>query len=312
MSKSSLSRRKRRIDQKQSGEQQKKSSLSNYEIRKQQMKDKCGIWWLASYPKSGNTWVRYMLALYFGRESQTINDMDVVRDDIRHSDTQTVCSKPCNMLTDEESLLLRPAMLHTRIALHRSSYPLILKTHNRCDIFPEYMFVPWLVFGAIYIVRDPRDVVISLAAHTGQTIDQAIEMLGNETAAVENKDKPVFKHYLSSWSNHVRGWFHQQMSPGITLRYEDMLERPEDTLQTILHFMCIDPIDSAKVERAILKSQFKHMKGYEEISGFNEAGKSGTFFNHGTSGHHKDILTKKQADKILHDHKEVMQDFDYV
>lgn len=313
---------KRRAQQR-SGGRQKKSSSSKYEKYEQensklkkQMENYCGIWWLASFPKSGNTWVRYMLELYYGGLDTTINNMSIVSDDIRAVDTQAVTAKPRNQLGHEECILLRPAMLHHKITMHRRLLPIIVKTHNRIDVHRDYMLVPWLTFGAIYLVRDPRDVAISWAKHMGVTIDDAIDFMNNHEAALENSQSPsTLTSYLGTWSVHTKSWFELQEKPVITVRYEDILEKPFESLMTFLRFINQNQdleIDESRARRAVTQASFPEMQRQEFEGHFREKGKGDAFFNKGTSGHWKETLSKSQVDKIKAHHKEMMETFDYI
>lgn len=308
--------RQRRTDLQRFGAQRKKlqnlTSEESIRQRRESIKKRKGIWWLASYPKSGNTWVRYMLECYFGCSHTTIQNMTWIRDDIRHADYQSITARPCDKLSDQEHLLLRPAMLHKRLVEHFDTRPFILKTHNRMDAHPEYVAPPWLTFGGIYLIRDPRDVVVSMSKHNGTTINETINQLNNENSAIQDVSKPRFKHYLGTWSMHVNSWLTQDYNAVIGLKYEEILINPSAALIEILKFIDIE-IDEDEVDRVVKQATFSNMKKQEDERGFNEAGdKQEKFFNKGKQGTWKDILTDKQEKKIVEDHQEVMKRFDYI
>lgn len=305
MSKSSSSRRKLHGQPPFGGQQKKSSNLTNQKIVRR------GIWWLASFPKSGNTWARYMLESYYGTERTKIQNMQWIRDDIRHADYQTLCAKPCADLTDQEHLLLRPAMLHKKLVEHFDSKPIILKTHNCLFAHPEYIAPPWLTFGAIYIMRDPRDVCISMSKHNGTTIDATIHQMQNENAAIEMTGQPRFRHYLNTWSNHVMSWLDQDRIPVCGIRYEDILENPTGGLIAILDFIKIEK-DMEHIKRAVEQSRFENMKSQEAKLGFKETGnKQSAFFNQGKAGVWKDKLSEKQVKEIERKHGAVMERYGY-
>jgi len=261
--------------------------------------------WIASYPKSGNTWARNLINAYASNELD-INNVRIGLNDTSVGAYQASTLNPINTLDAGIIACLRYAALVNLQSIMNYS-PKIIKTHNArvqvdgIDLIPDMMSD-----DSVYIVRDPRDVVISFSEHMGLSIDDAIDMMDNSLSCLPHRETHI-ETYLTTWSNHVTTW----RDKATLLRYEDMLEDPVDALSTILKVFRLD-IDENRVQRAVDLCSFERMKSQEEKNGFREASfKSKRFFNRGTSGHWKEILKKDQVDKIEKAHGEVMESLGY-
>src|SRR5262249_20448031 len=142
------------------------------------------IIWLASYPKSGNTWLRAFLHNFLRNpaEAYDLNRMDEFSlGDSAGMYYQKFLRKPIKEMTDEEIMILRPKVqeMHTRV----SPDNVFIKTHNA---LVEYLDRPLISMeqtaGAVYVVRNPLDVVLSHADHYGQTVDGSIDIMNSENA----------------------------------------------------------------------------------------------------------------------------------
>ena len=165
------------------------------------------IIWLASYPKSGNTWMRALLANYIMNREEPVKLAEL--NDFTLSDTiqgfyTKVTGKPIEKITLEESVAIRPTVL--RLIANSKPHDHFVKTHTQ-PAFPNgaQLIDPSVSLGAIYIVRNPCDLVFSYAEHFGMSVDLAIRDLGDaENTTVSPHDQIV--SYLGSWSGHVTSW----------------------------------------------------------------------------------------------------------
>lgn len=267
------------------------------------------IGWIASYPKSGNTWMRALIEAWHLGEVD-INDMRISSGDNDPYPYQIVAPVPIAELPIEEKLMLRPAaLLHMAKIYHRR--PLLLKTHHAnirtcgVDLIPP----PATEWG-IYLVRDPRDLVISLADNMGLTLDDAIERMERENWTIGRNDKPP--HVLTDWSNHVTSWTDAEEFRVCTVRYEDMVIDPAGTFAQVLGFLNWRGTRE-KLIGAVEQAAFDKLWRQEESRGFKEGSpKAQRFFRHGTAGHWENILTPRQAARIESAHVDVMRRFGYL
>lgn len=265
------------------------------------------ICWLASYPKSGNTWMRLLLSAY-DSGAVNINQIDGSAGDKYSYFWHAASYKDIEDLSEPEVACLRPAALSHMLAATNGD-PLVVKTHNwnaAVDDIP--LIPPSLTKCAVYIVRDPRDIIPSLASHYEITFDRAIEMMADGTHTSSDK---VIKHYVSTWSNHVGSWLSELPYPIALVKYEHLLEHTEDVFATVLHFMGHNP-DPAKVKQAVKACSFDAVRRQEQSDGFKEAKGKEMFFRRGKAGCWKDDLSKEQVARVEKDHGAAMHGLGYL
>jgi len=270
------------------------------------------IIWIASYPKSGNTWMRAFLhnLLRDPDESYDINKIN----DFSTSDSaidwyQAQNPRPWQEWTAVEVARMRRA---TQLAICRwRPDDTFVKTHNASMVFMGYPLIyPDLTAGAIYVVRNPLDVCISLTHHYGCDIDTAINILADPTIGSKTNDKLVYEVH-KSWSYHVDSWTSQKRPGLAVLRYEDMLADPLRAFGGLVQFMGLKP-PRARLERAIERSSFKALRRQEDEKGFKEKSPfAQKFFREGRAEQWREKLTPVQIDKVVNAHKEQMQKFGY-
>jgi hypothetical protein len=270
------------------------------------------IIWLASYPKSGNTWMRAFLhnLLRDPDESYDINKIT----DFSTSDSSIDWYKVQDNRAWKDWTAVDVARMRRSAQLaicQMKRDDVFVKTHNASVAFLGYPLVHQdLTAGAIYIVRNPLDVCISLAHHYGTDIDTTIGILGDPTIGSKTNDKIVYEVH-KSWSIHVDSWTNP-MRPGLAvLRYEDMLNNPMKSFSGLVRFLGLNP-PRARLERAIERASFKTLRGQEDQKGFKEKSPfAEKFFREGRAGQWREKLTQSQIDRIVEQNKEQMQRFGY-
>jgi hypothetical protein len=274
------------------------------------------IVWLASYPKSGNTWLRAFLANLIADRSTPLapNELrDFTDEEAAPGRFTELAGKPNTALSTDELVALRPDV-HALIA-QRAQGTRLVKTHNLCGTFEGMPLFNWQVTaGAICVVRNPLDVAVSMTHHFGLTIDQAIDRLGDNRVATVN-DAVAVSHIIGSWSTHVGGWADMaRRAPGtvILLRYEDLLEKPTKHFAKAAKLIHLGQ-DRARVERAVKHASFQTIAALEQRDGFVEAVDEKTrFFHKGRANQWRDVLSREQVQRIVDAHREQMQRFKYV
>ena len=271
------------------------------------------IVWLASYPKSGNTWVRAFLQNYISdsHKAADINALDEYFADeskpywySRHTD------RPLEDLALADICQMRETV-HLDIADSRQG-TVIVKTHNLlgdCDGYPLHNMS--VTAGAVYVVRNPLDVVLSISDHFGVSIDEAIGFM-NEDGTATPSDEANVASVLSSWSNHVRTWTHDQGDNLRVVRYEDLLTKPAKAFATIASFLGLGK-DPARLKRAIRHSSFDALRKQEKQSGFVERSpNSRRFFRAGRQNQWRTLLTRQQVETVVEVNREQMRRFKYL
>ena len=268
---------------------------------------------MASWPKSGSTWIRHFLNCYVTHYPLAINAANqYAAGDLHEPAYQSASVRPITELTSTELFYIRPAALMNQLAL-APGRDICLKTHNCRGSYNGIIMCPTpLTRGALYVVRDPRDVVISYAKHSGQGIDEAIGCMNCPTQII--KHPSGLSHYLNTWSMHVRSWLETNEMPNAGwVRYEDMLADTASTFRKILAAVGFPDVNEDALEFALEQTAFEKFKQQEEKESFNERGDSQeVFFNRGTSGHWKEVLSPEQAARIESDHGEVMTQLGYL
>lgn len=272
------------------------------------------IRWIASYPKSGNTWVRLFLMAYENPDGFTIN----ARSPNHTQDTnpvvyQEVSPVPLDQLTEVEGQQLRGAVLVrlSRVAKENTGGPVYLKTHT-CNVSinglawvpPEY------TDKSLYILRDPRDVAVSSSDHFGKDLDDTIADMGNEQFGLARHSGGVTLP-LMTWSMHVQSWLRDLPYDQMAVRYEDLLAEPDRWFQAILNFFQM-PFDRSRFYAALELTSFDALRKAEDKHGFEaKSGKQDRFFRQGRSGAWRDVLTAGQQRRIETDHADAMQQCGY-
>ncbi len=275
------------------------------------------IIWLASYPKSGNTWLRAFLTNCLRYESQPAHINALEGGPIsaaRHLFDEAVGIEASD-LTPDEIECYRPAV-HCYMAASSPS-TLFLKIHDAYTYTAEGVpLVPVdATHGAIYILRNPLDVAVSLAHHSNISLDESIRRMADEAFALANMPSRLhlqLRQKLLSWSTHVLSWVE---APGLrvhSVRYEDMHQRPHHTFMGIVRFAGLSD-DPERVARALERSSFARLQQQEQMYGFREKNpRAPSFFRKGKVGSWREVLTEAQIDRLLHDHAPVMRRFGYL
>lgn len=276
------------------------------------------IVWLASYPKSGNTWFRAFLSALMEEGSVDINNLRTggifsfrrtfdVATDIDSEDLYDVEVK--NMMADA----------YRGVALHRN-YLSFTKVHDAYIYSSEgHPIIPDdVTLCGLYFMRNPLDVAGSLANHMHLSIEEAVSMLNDKNAklAVQkgnlNKDTQLTQ-YLLDWSGHVISWTERPSFPVLVIRYEDMLANTFATFKQALQHIGWD-VAEEDIARAISACNFDNLKKQEDNAGFREktAAKGGKFFRTGKAGNWEKELTPEQVAKITSTHELVMRRYGYL
>jgi len=283
------------------------------------------IFWLASYPKSGNTWTRALLANYYldDETPADINELGSAIASARKS-FDDVAGLRASDLTNDEIDQLRPRLYKVMSDQHRAQRlrdpatgPKFMKVHDAQTRTEggQLLFPKSATAGAIYVVRDPRDVAESFAHHANRSTQRTVGLMGDPTFALADDPKNLslqLQQRLLSWSDHVRSWVDQSELPVVVVRYEDLIADAEATLRRVIEFT-EGSASPERVAKAVRFSAFERMRAQEHNEGFREkAPASPTFFRQGRANGWRESLDPELAARIVRDHGEVMRRFRYL
>jgi aryl sulfotransferase len=285
--------------------------------------------WLASYPKSGNTWMRLLIGCLSLKDGETLDinttaDRSGIASGRGPFDYLTLIDS--GLLTHDEIDRLRPRVYEelARAAEEepqdelRTPPPVrFVKAHDAYTLSP--LGEPLLAGargakGAILIVRDPRDVAPSLANHDRTTIDKAISLMSDfdRTYGGRTDRQPVqFRQKLLDWSGHVASWLDQRDIPVHLVRYEDLKRDTVGPLLAAMRFAAF-PVTPEAAGRAVSLTAFGDLRDQEREQGFAEAPRNGNvFFRRGEAGAWRDELTAEQVARIESAHGTMMARLGY-
>tara|TARA_B100000795_G_C22710506_1_gene403345 strand:+ start:44 stop:889 length:846 start_codon:yes stop_codon:yes gene_type:complete len=279
------------------------------------------IIWLASYPKSGNTWLRSLLASYFFSK-----DGNFQFDLLKYIDQ----FPSYNHFKKYDEKFLNPTdtskyWLREQNKINDDGKIKFFKTHSAlCKIDGNRFTNPQNTLGAIYIIRDPRNVITSLAHHYQLNLEEALEFMKIEKKAIIQKKDQSYVGFtaLFSWIFHQKSWIDNKLYPTLVIRYEDLQDETFSVLKKVIKF--INTItkskklfDREKAKKSIQSCSFEKLKKLESEQGFDEAVisknkiKKINFFNLGKNNDYKKLLDKNLIDRMNEEFKQEIKKYNY-
>ncbi len=256
------------------------------------------IIWISSYPKSGNTYLRSFLASYYFSKDGKFSFEQLSK---IHQFPNMKFSKIKSISKEEAS---KNWVFNQNSFFNKKNLNLV-KTHNCLIPFKGNKFTTKNeTLGAVYIVRDPRNVITSLTHHYSLNYNQAFtHMINKETSLLEKSHE--FDHsnftYLNSWSNHYKSWKNNSMFEVLFIKYEDLQTEKEQVFEKIILFINKLTnrdlkIDETKFSNSLKSTNFSNLKNKELNEGFEESvyskktGKKINFFNLGFNNRWQKLL----------------------
>ena len=279
------------------------------------------IIWIASYPKSGNTWLRSLLSTYYFSKDGKFNFQ--ILNNIKSFPSSSYFEKYSDNFSEPESTA--KYWISEQRSINLDKRIKFLKTHNAlCKIDGHSFTDENNSIGAIHIVRDPRNVLTSLSNHYQIKKSDALEfMLQERKAIVEKKDNRYLGfNPLFSWSIHEKSWSECNKFPVLTIRYEDLQLETFVTFKKVISFISKltnkkNSFKREKAKKTISSCEFNKLKKLENEVGFNEAisskltGEKIKFFNLGKDNDYKKLLGKDLIEKMNSLFKEQIKKYEY-
>ena len=278
------------------------------------------IIWLASYPKSGNTLMRSILSSYFyskdgNFEFKNLNQIK------QFPMSVDFMSLGIDIENDKEVF---QNFINVQKFINEKKRSLsFFKTHSSLVKMYDCDFTNLEnSLAAIYIVRDPRNVVTSFANHNGISVDEATDIIIDQNMFTD-KSSNVCKVSVGSWASNYNSWKEfKKKNKYFLIKYEDLISKKKTVLIRIFKFLnqvgLSHNLNIIKLNKAIKTTEFNLMKSKEEKENFFEAlpdketGKRRVFFNLGPKNNWRKILDKKNQEKIEKHFKDEMLELGYL
>jgi len=281
------------------------------------------IFWIASYPKSGNTWIRTMIAAYYFSNDGNFNQS--LLNNIRQFPEKNffkgfnydpkIVADTCNYWIKAQEII------------NKENKVKFFKTHNILGNVNNINFTnKQNTIGGIYIVRDPRNVITSLKNHYEIDYDEAYKFISNEKKYIyDDKKENDYSDFqiISSWEKNYQSWIKQKNFNFKLIRYEDLQENTIDVFKQIIDFIndicnLEDKFNIQKAKNTISTTIFSKLKQMEKKDGFNESVISKKnnhkipFFNMGPNNNWKKILPKKYQELLRLKFMVSLQELNYL
>ncbi len=264
------------------------------------------IIWIASYPKSGNTYLRSFISSYYFSKNGIFKFNDLIN-------IQQFPNIKFTKLTNESKEDASKSWIFNQNSFFTKEKTTFLKTHNCLTEYKGNKFTTENeTIGGIYIVRDPRNVITSLTHHYSISYEQAFNYMKDENASLLQKsrenDHSNFS-YLSSWSNHYRSWIETKHFEILFIKYEELEKNKVEVFTRVINFINKlnknnQKINQEKFSNSIKSTNFVNLKNKEFTEGFEESvyskitGKRLNFFNLGFNNRWQKILPDDIKNKM--------------
>ncbi len=271
--------------------------------------------WLASYPKSGNTWVRMFFTVLLKQTEIDINHLET--DGIISARSVIDSNLGINSaeIPEKDFLKYRSSLYHKWAEAHVNKEYILTKVHDSCTLEGEIIIPPSITRGVIYIIRNPFDMVASTANHNNVSIDKAVKMLcNNKYSIAANKTalNSQISQFLGSWSQHVQSWTNAHRNNILVVKYEDMLHDGLETFCKIVKYLELNYTEE-QIKKAIDEVAFNKIQKKEASTKFKETPKkTERFFRSGISGGWKNEITEEQAKLIIDCNYESLLKYEYI
>ena len=236
------------------------------------------IFWIASYPKSGNTWLRALISSYYYSEDGVFHEK-IIKNIGQFPEKKhfTSFNYDPKIVTDTTRFWIK-----AQEKINEDKKLRFFKTHNVFGTLNNQNFTnKENSIGCIYIIRDPRNIITSLKNHYELDDDSALKWMTRENNFIYDVDKLDRDGYsdfqfISSWATNYKSWKVQKKIPIKIIKYEDLLNKTYAVFMDVVKFINETTNNKEKISKDKLKNSvnstlFDKLKYNEEKYGFSEA-----------------------------------------
>jgi hypothetical protein len=273
------------------------------------------IIWLASYPKSGNTWVRAFLGSYLHglQDKFKFNFIEKIGEFPDHN----ILGKIMDNKDFHNLKEVSKNWINVQELINQNDKINFLKTHNAlCNINGNIFTNKANTIAFIYVVRDPRNVILSMSNHFDETQEECFKTITNERHIIFNRmnNELLPASFMGSWANHYLSWKNSTSINNIIIKYEDLINDGKNTFSKLINFLSKYSdikYDEKKIINSINCTSFESLQKYEDSHGFN-MGQKNKFFHLGNKNNWKNLLNPKIVNKINSCFKIEMSELGYL
>lgn len=290
------------------------------------------IIWLASYPKSGNTWVRNIVKQIvfddYKNKGDIFDDSDKIRRYPTKKDIDNLPKIPSsNSHTEnQKKIVINHTVKNWKSSqekINKNKIINLFKTHNMlCKINlddQDYLFTDKdNSAGVIHIVRDPRNILTSLGNHYSQTQEESANMLLNDFSWIGFNNHEI-PQLISSWKNHYNSW-KKFPENNLLIKYEDLIKDPKkEIIRLIEYFSKFFKLNvtTHQIEKIINNTSFENFSEQENKGKFKENAKNNLgvkkkFFYLGPENNWEKYVKKEILIKISTSFEKEMKELGYL
>ena len=282
------------------------------------------IFWIASYPKSGNTWIRSLLCSYYFAEDGIFSDDALLKNIGQFPEKKHFEKFVYNISVPGDTA---QHWIKAQDIINQDKKFKFFKTHNFLGKIGNTQFTNEKnTVGAIYVLRDPRNVITSLKNHFEMSYEESLEFMLNERKFTydyfKKNDYSDFQ-FLSSWEKNYQTWINNKIFPTLVIKYENLIRQTYEEFKKIVKF--IDNLmekdnefNKNKALNALSSTSFSNLKKIEITKGFSESlvskmkNEKIPFFNLGPENNWKNKLDEDFQIKVNEVFKKNLEELYYL
>jgi len=282
------------------------------------------IIWIASYPKSGNTWIRSLLSTYLYSEDGNFNFSLLKK--ILKFPSKKYLQYFTKDFTDIKKVSQHWISAQERINLFNENKSILLKTHSAlCTLENNPFTNKENTQAVIYIIRDPRNVITSVGNHYSMNVQESYNFITDNNKIISSDkwggDNFGISEVLGSWSTHYKSWKNIKFAPVLKIKYEDLINDTKKSLIEIINFLqkfSDIKIDKNKISKTVESCNFENLRKMEKKEGFFEAAyseksnKKVDFFHLGKKNNWENLLNQEMEKKIRETFHDEMRELKYI